>query len=173
MASHDQFHLYSNRPEGLRALRFADSIETDEAFYQRGQRYHQTNKDNALLNAKSKEVREELAERRWAQMYLLHLVNRVTQTDRVRIQFSDLPLIASLSIHDSKPSFSISLSQTPRYEASVEQHAEVLELRKRDAQIGMETCWVALRWYSPRLKRCTHCSHLWLWAGQTMHAHAL
>ena len=152
MASHDQFHLYSNRPEGLRALRFADSIETDEAFYQREQRYHQTNKDNALLNAKSKEVREELAERCWAQMYLLHLVNRVTQTDRVRIHFSDLPLIASLSIHDSKPSFSTSLSQTPRYEASVEQHAEVLELRKRDAQIGMETCWVALNTLANELK---------------------
>ena len=49
-------------------------------------------------------------------------------------------------------SFSISLSQTPRYEASVEQHAEVLELRKRDAQIGMETCWVALNTLANELK---------------------
>lgn len=50
------------RSERAIAVRFADSDETDEAFNQREQRYDQTNKDNALLNAKSQVVREELTE---------------------------------------------------------------------------------------------------------------
>jgi hypothetical protein len=92
MASYSQFDLLCNRPERVIALRFHDSDETDEAFNQKQQRNNQTNKDNALLNAKSQGVREELAERRWALMYLQYLANRVNQINRVRIQFSDLPL---------------------------------------------------------------------------------
>ena len=135
MASHHKFDLRCNRPERAIALRLADGAETDEAFSQREQHYDQTNKDNALLNAKSRVVREELAERLWALMYLQHLAHRVNQIDRVRIHFSDLAPIASLSLHDPESTSSISLPRPLMYEASIAQHIEVLEQRRRDAQI--------------------------------------
>jgi hypothetical protein len=144
MASHHKFDLLCNRPERAKAQRFADRDETDEAFSQREQHCDQTNKDNALLNAKSRVVREELAERLWALMYLQHLAHRVNQTDRVRIHFSDLPPIASLSVHDPESTSSISLPRPLMYEASIKQHIEVLEQRRRDAQIGKEASWAAL-----------------------------
>ncbi|KAI9730921.1 MAG: hypothetical protein M1818_007995 [Claussenomyces sp. TS43310] len=144
MASRTQFDLKCNRPEGCIALRFADDDETDEAFNQRKQDRDQTNKDNALLNARSRDVREELSEGHWALMYLQHLANRINQTDRVRIDLSDLPPITSLSVSDPKLSYSISLPPPPRYEASIEQHIEVLEQRRKDAQIGKEASWAAL-----------------------------
>jgi uncharacterized protein (DUF1919 family) len=87
MGSHNQGDLRCNRPDRDIEVRFADIEETDEAFNQREQRCDQTNKDNALLNAKSQVVREELTERLWALMYLQHLANRVNQTDRVTIHF--------------------------------------------------------------------------------------
>lgn len=77
-------------------------------------------------------------------MYLQHFANCVNQTDRVRIHFLDLPPIASLSIHNPRSSSSISLPQPPMYEASIKQHIEVLEQRRRDAQIGKEASWAAL-----------------------------
>jgi hypothetical protein len=144
MASHHKFDLLCNRPEGAKAVHLAGSDETDEAFSQRERRYDQTNKNNALLNAKSQVVREELTERLWALMYLQHLAHRVNQTDRVRIHFSNLPPIASLSVHDPESSSSISLPRPLMYEASIKQHIEVLEQRRRDAQIGKETSWAAL-----------------------------
>jgi len=77
-------------------------------------------------------------------MYLQHLANRVNQTEIVEIQFSDLPPIASLSLYNPESSSSISLPQLLMYKASIEQHIEVLEQRRRDAQIGKETSWAAL-----------------------------
>jgi hypothetical protein len=146
MASYkfNQFDLRCNRPERNRAIRSAYSDETDKAFNQRKQHCDQTNKDNALLNAKSQVVREEITERHWALMYLQHLANRVNQTDKVSIHFSDLPPIAGLSVYDPESSSSISLPQPPMYEASVKQHIEVLEQRRRDAQIGKDASWTAL-----------------------------
>lgn len=144
MASHHKFDLLCNRPESDKEPHFNDIDETDEAFSQRKQRCDQTNKDNALLNAKSQVVREELAERVWALMYLQHLAHRVNQTDIVRIHFSDLPPIASLSLHDPETTSSISLPRPLMYEASIKQHIEVLEQRRRDAQIGKEASWAAL-----------------------------
>lgn len=140
MASYyDQFGLSCNPSRATRRVPIhIKTIESNEAFSQREQRYDQENKDNARLNAKKLVVIKELAERRWAQMYFQHLAHRVKQTDMVRIQFSDLPPIASLSVHDLESSSPL------MYHASVEQHIEVLEQRRRDAQIGKETSWDAL-----------------------------
>jgi hypothetical protein len=77
-------------------------------------------------------------------MYLQYLANRVNQTDRVRIHFSDLSPIARLSIHDAESIASISLPQPPMYEALIEQDIKVLEQRRKDAQIGKESGWTAL-----------------------------
>ena len=144
MNSHSLFDLICNRPEGASAYRFDESDETDEAFNQRQQRCDKTNKDNALLNAKSEAVKKELTERRWAMMYLQHLLNRVKRADRVMIEFSDLPSITDLSLHDPKSSSSIS-SPLLMYKTSVKQHSEVLEQRKRDAHIGTEISWTSLK----------------------------
>jgi hypothetical protein len=119
MASHHKFDLLCNRLERAKAVRLAGSDETDEAFSQRERRCDQTNKDNALLNAKSQVVKEELTERLWALMYLQHLAHRVNQTDRVRIYFSNLPPITSLSVHDPESSSSISLLRLLIYEVSI------------------------------------------------------
>ncbi|RDW58635.1 hypothetical protein BP6252_13111 [Coleophoma cylindrospora] len=144
MASYNQFGLCCNRRERVVIIfRFGNSDETREAFNQRRQRCDQTNKDNALLNARSRDVIEELTERHWALMYLQHLATRVIQTNRLEIQFSDLPPIASLSVHDPESS-SISLPPPLMYEESIEQHLEVLEQRIKDAQIGKEASWAAL-----------------------------
>jgi hypothetical protein len=143
MASDSQFDLVCNRHR-REAVRFTDSDETGEAFSQREQCCCQNNRDNLLLNAKSQSVKKELAKRRWALMYLEHLANRVNQIYRVSIQFSDLLSIASLLLHDSESSSSISLSELLLYKASIEQHIEVLEHRRRDAQIDEDTSWAAL-----------------------------
>ena len=142
MASYNRFDLRCHRRKRAPPVRSAD--ETDEIFNQREQRCGQTNKDNALLNAKSQVVREELTERLWALMYLQHLAHRVNQTHTVRIHFSNLPPMASLPIHDPESSSSISLPRPLMYEASIMQHVEVLEQRRRDAQIGKEASWAAL-----------------------------
>jgi hypothetical protein len=143
MESHSQFDLLCNRPITGDPVRFADCDETDEAFSQRQQCRNQTKKDNALLNTKSRDVREELTERRWAMMYLQYLINRIKRTNRVMIQLSDLPSIEGLSLNDPESSSSTSLPLL-MYRASIEQHIEVLEQRKRDAQIGMEISWTCL-----------------------------
>jgi len=100
MASSSQIDLLCNRTKRRIAVCFADGDENDKAFNQRQQCCDQTNKDNALLNAKSRAVIQELSERHWALMYLQHLANRVNQTEIVEIQFSDLPPIASLSLYN-------------------------------------------------------------------------
>ncbi|RDW56483.1 hypothetical protein BP5796_13124 [Coleophoma crateriformis] len=144
MASYNQFGLCCNRRERrVIIFRFGNGDETREAFNQRRQRCDQTNKDNALLNARSRDVIEELTKRHWALMYLQHLATRVIQTNRLEIQFSDLPPIVSLSVHDPESS-SISLPPPLMYEESIEQHLEVLEQRRKDAQIGKEASWDAL-----------------------------
>ena len=127
-------------------VRFAeDEDETDEVFDQKKKLYDQKNRDNAIVNAKSRAVVEKLNERRWALMYLQHLVERINQRDRVLINFSDLPSIKSLSLNGPKRKAPIRLPQPPMmYEASINQHIEVLERRKRDAEIGMEASWAAL-----------------------------
>ncbi|KAL2069034.1 hypothetical protein VTL71DRAFT_15372 [Oculimacula yallundae] len=153
---YNQLDLYTNRGENKRALRSKGSVETDEALAQKQLLLDQKNKDNALLNLKSRAVIDRLAERRWAQMYLLHLVSRVTQTQRVMIHFSKyLPGIEALSIDDSKdsgPIIPIIASQKPKYKESVESYLEVLEQRESDARIGMETCWLTLNTLCNALK---------------------
>jgi hypothetical protein len=77
-------------------------------------------------------------------MYLKHLANRTHQLDPVRIQFPDLPPIATLLVQDPESDSQICLRQPPIYESSTEQHVEVLEQRINDARIGKDACWSAL-----------------------------
>ena len=77
-------------------------------------------------------------------MYLQHLTSRINQTNRVRTYFLDLPPITDLLIHDPETWSLISPPQLSMYEASIKQYIEVLELRRRDAQIGKEASWAAL-----------------------------
>jgi hypothetical protein len=59
--SYYKFDLLCNRLEKAKAVRFANSDETDKAFSQKEQRYDQTYKNNTLFNTKSQVVRKELA----------------------------------------------------------------------------------------------------------------
>ena len=141
MASHHDFDLLSGRRKRW-PVRRHDSDETDKAFAQRQQLWDQRNKNNALLNAKSRAVRDELDERLRALMYLQHLAHRVNRTDLVRIHFSDLLPISSLSV-DNPEGISVSLPEPLKYDTSIEQHIKVLERRRKDAQIGKEATWAA------------------------------
>lgn len=128
--------LCYNRPEGVIAFRPTDSGETDTGFYQRQQECREKNKANRLLNAKSKEVVEEIYDRLWATMYLHYLVERVHRSDRVLIEFSDLPDLQSLSMSDNEPR---TASPTPDFDGQpYELQIQVLDLRLKDARIGTE-----------------------------------
>lgn len=104
-------------------------------------------KENALLNQKSRVVMDEIGERRWVPMYSRHLVGRIKETDRLEIVFSkdsNLSKMASLSLQEPEDSSATCDAQPPMYESSTKQHLEVLERRRKDAQIGKNEAWATL-----------------------------
>jgi hypothetical protein len=144
MPPNGAFDLWYNRPHNKLAIR--RSGETDDDFRHRSQSLQEKNRLNDRLNIKSKEVGKALDERLWASMYLKYLVERVNYAGMVYIHFSDLPDISHLSIQDSESyaAASVELSTQPHFKVSTECHIEVLEQRRRDAQIGTEIVWSTL-----------------------------
>jgi hypothetical protein len=146
MPPNGAFDLWYSCPHIGQAVRLRGSGETDEDFRHRSRSRQEENRLNDRLNIKSKEVGEALDERLWASMYLKYLVERVNYAGTVYTHFPDLPDIAHLSIQDSESyaAASVDPSTQPHFKVSTECHIEVLEQRRRDAQIGTEIAWSAL-----------------------------
>lgn len=143
MPPNAKFGLCRNRPEGVIAFRFTDKGETDAGFIQRKQETREKNNANRLLNAKSKEVDEEIHDCLWATMYLHYLVERVHRSDRVLIEFSDLPDLQSLSIIDNEPR---TASPAPVFDRQpYELQIQVLDLRLKDVRISTEPIRATLK----------------------------
>jgi hypothetical protein len=108
--------------------------ESDESFKARKQCVAQENEDRNRIRNKNVEVANELAGRHWALMYSNHLVNRLTQTDIMRIEFSSNPT-GNPDNPTQESESQRNLRKSDEF-YSVEQRLKVLEVRRKDAQIG-------------------------------------
>ncbi|KAJ0132013.1 Uncharacterized protein HZ326_24892 [Fusarium oxysporum f. sp. albedinis] len=99
MPSHGKFGLKYDRPTN-RVLIHRRIGATDESFHQRQRETNEKRIANRILNELSSKVREETEARFWATMYLQYLMKRIHNTERIFIEFKDLPDIKRLSLGD-------------------------------------------------------------------------
>jgi hypothetical protein len=159
MWTNDNFDLRYSRPTPplgvvTKAVRFSGSNETDEMLLQREQRYpeedrqrDEQSKINEILNKKSRQVGEEIHKRLWPLIYLQYLINRISDTRQVKIDFDNLPDIESLSVSGSQDPSSAStkaVDNTPFDKLSINIQMDILEQRQKDARIGMQAAWASL-----------------------------